>query len=95
MTSARNAGTNCGATVNGKSEYLGNSYGYDAWRHLLAKTVTKCSAENLSVTALANNQLSGYGYDASGNMTSDPTDGVTASHAASSQLPRVGTPVGA
>src|SRR5262249_13664890 len=36
-----------------------------------------CSAENLSVAALNNNQLAGYGYDAAGNMTSDPTDGVT------------------
>jgi hypothetical protein len=32
----------------------------NAWGNLLQKTVTKCSAENLSVTALANNQLSGY-----------------------------------
>ena len=29
---------------------------------------------NLSLTALANNQLSGYGYDVAGNMTSDATD---------------------
>jgi len=35
------------------------------------KTVTKCSAPTLSVTALANNQLSGFGYDAAGNMTSN------------------------
>ncbi len=78
FASAQNAGTNCAATViGGKSEYWGNSYGYDAWGNLLNKSVTKCSAENLSVAALANNQLTGYGYDAAGNMTSDPTDGIT------------------
>ncbi len=78
LTSAQNAGTNCATTtVNGKTEYWGNSYGYDAWGNLLAKTVTKCSAENLSITALTNNRLSGYTYDAAGNMSADPTDGVT------------------
>jgi RHS repeat-associated protein len=78
LTSAQNAGTNCAAmTVNGKTEYWGNSYGYDAWGNLLNKSITKCSAENFSVAALANNQLSGYGYDAAGNMTTDPTDNVT------------------
>lgn len=46
LISAQNAGTNCAAnTVNGKSEYWGNSYGYDAWGNLLQKTVTKCGAE--------------------------------------------------
>jgi RHS repeat-associated protein len=64
--------------LGGKSEYWGNNYGYDAWGNLLAKTVTKCSAENISLTALPNNRLSGYGYDAAGNMTSDTTDQVTA-----------------
>jgi RHS repeat-associated protein len=78
LISAQNAGTNCAATVmGGKSEYWGNSYGYDAWGNLLQKSVTKCSAENLNVTVLANNRLSGYGYDAAGNMTTDPTDNVT------------------
>jgi YD repeat-containing protein len=47
----------------------------DAWGNLLGKTVTKCSAEHLSVTALTNNQLSGYGYDAAGNMIQDVTTG--------------------
>src|SRR5262249_49150482 len=74
LTSAQNAGTNCSQmTVNGKTEYWGNTYGYDPWGNLLQKTVTKCSAENLSVTALVNNQLSGYSYDAAGNMTHDAT----------------------
>jgi len=74
LTSAQSAGTNCSQmTVNGKTEYWGNSYGYDPWGNLLQKTVIKCSAENLSVTASANNQLSGYTYDAAGNMTHDTT----------------------
>jgi RHS repeat-associated protein len=87
LTSAQNAGTNCAAsTVNGKTEYWGNNYGYDAWGNLTAKSVTKCSAENMSLTALLNNQLSGYGYDAAGNMTSDPTDGVTSSYDAENRI---------
>jgi len=78
LTLAQNAGTDCTAKVlQNKTEYWGNSYGYDAWENLLNKSVTKCSAENFSVAALANNQLSGYGYDAAGNMTNDPTDGIT------------------
>src|SRR5438445_2563391 len=43
------------------------------WGNLLNKSVTKCSAENLSVAALPNNQLTGYGYDAAGNMTRNVT----------------------
>ena len=74
LTSAQNAGTDCSQmTVNGKTEYWGNSYGYDPWGNLLQKTVTKCSAENLSVAALSNNQVVGYNYDAAGNMTHDAT----------------------
>jgi hypothetical protein len=77
LISAQNAGTNCATTtVNGKTEYWGNSYGYDVWGNLLAKSVTKCSAENFSVAALVNNHLSGYSYDAAGNMTHDSTNGL-------------------
>ena len=76
LISAQNAGTDCTKmTVNGKTEYWGNSYGYDPWGNLLQKTATKCGAENLTVTALYTNQLSGYGYDAAGNMTHDATTG--------------------
>jgi RHS repeat-associated protein len=76
LTSAQNAGTDCTQkTVNGATKYWGNSYGYDAWGNLLQKTVTKCSAENLSVAALTNNQLVGYTYDAAGNMAHDATTG--------------------
>ncbi|HEY6349500.1 MAG TPA: RHS repeat-associated core domain-containing protein, partial [Candidatus Angelobacter sp.] len=81
LISAQNAGTDCTKnTVNGKTEYWGNSYSYDAWGNLLQKTVTKCSAENLSVSALANNQLVGYTYDAAGNMQHDATSGFNYSY---------------
>ncbi len=78
LLTAQNAGTNCAATtVNGKTEYWGNSYTYDAWGNLLGKTITKCGAENLSVTADAHNWLhispNDYQYDAAGNMTYDAT----------------------
>ena len=78
LTSAQNAGTDCNQTTsNSKTKYWGNGYSYDAWGNLLNKTITKCGAENLNVTALANNQLSGYGFDAAGNMTTDLTDNIT------------------
>ena len=78
LTSAQNAGTNCAAMVlQNKTEYWGNSYGYDAWGNLLQKSITKCGAENLSVTADAHNWLhasgTDYQYDAAGNMTYDAT----------------------
>jgi RHS repeat-associated protein len=78
LLTAQNAGTNCSAaTLNGKTEYWGNSYSYDAWGNLLGKTVTKCGAENLSVTADAHNWIhssgTDYQYDRAGNMTHDAT----------------------
>ena len=85
LTSAQNAGTNCAATTaNGKTEYWGNSYNYDAWGNLLGKTITKCGAENLSVTADAHNWLhispNDYHYDVAGNMTYDATENVNLSY---------------
>jgi RHS repeat-associated protein len=80
LLSAQNAGTNCAAsTVNGKTEYWGNSYSYDAWGNLLGKNVTKCGAENLALTADAHNWIhasgTDYQYDAAGNMTFNATSG--------------------
>jgi RHS repeat-associated protein len=83
LTSAQNAGTDCIAKVlQNKSEYWGNNYGYDAWGNMLQKTITKCGAENLQVTADAHNWIhaSGapdYQYDAAGNMTYDATAGLS------------------
>jgi len=78
LISAQNTGTNCSAMVlQNKTEYWGNSYGYDAWGNLLQKSITKCGAENLSVTADAHNWLhasgTDYQYAAAGNMTFDAT----------------------
>ena len=80
--------------MNGKTEYWGNSYGYDAWGNLTGKTITKCGAELLNAPALVNNQLSGYGYDAAGNMTSDSTDNVTASYDAENRIASASTASG-
>jgi hypothetical protein len=79
LGSAQNAGTNCAAmTVNGKSEYWGNSYTYDAWGNLTNKTITKCGAENLNAAPASNsNQLPGYTYDIAGNMLNDGAHGYT------------------
>ena len=56
LTSAQNAGTNCAAsTVNGKTEYWGNSYGYDAWGNLTGKSRSPSAAQSLlNVRALVN-----------------------------------------
>src|SRR6185312_12323745 len=95
LTSAQNAGTNCAAaTVNGKTEYWGNNYGYDAWGNLTGKSITKCGAELLNAPALVNNQLSGYGYDAAGNMTSDPTDNLTSTYDSENRIATASTPQG-
>ncbi len=81
LTSAQNAGTDCSAKVlQNKTEYWGNSYGYDPWGNLLQKSITKCGAENLVVTADTHNWIhasgTDYQYDAAGNMTFDATAGL-------------------
>jgi RHS repeat-associated protein len=77
LISAQNAGTDCNATaLGGNKKFWGNTYGYDAWGNLLAKTKigTACAGESLSVTVGVNNRLgSGYLYDAAGNMTFNAT----------------------
>ncbi len=78
LASAQNTGTNCSVTIlQNKTEYWGNAYTYDAWGNLLQKTVTKCGAEGLIVTADAHNWIhasgTDYQYDAAGNMTFNAT----------------------
>jgi RHS repeat-associated protein len=78
LSSAQNAGTDCNVTIlGGKKKFWGNAYGYDAWDNLLSKSVTKCSAESLTVTADAQNRIhasgTDYQYDAAGNMTFNAT----------------------
>jgi RHS repeat-associated protein len=82
LRSAQNAGTNCASlTINNKTEYWGNSYSYDAWGNLLGKAISKCGAENFSVTADAHNWIHAaapdYQYDAAGNMTFDATSSLS------------------
>ena len=79
LSSAQNAGTNCALmTANGKTEYWGNSYTYDAWGNLTNKNQTKCGGELWNAApALNNNQLPGYTYDVAGNMTNDGSHGYT------------------
>src|SRR6185437_12931759 len=79
LASAQNAGTNCAAmTVNGKTEYWGNSYTYDAWGNLTNKNQTKCGGELWNAApALNNNQLPGYSYDIPGNMINDGSHAYT------------------
>ncbi len=79
LTSAQNTGADCAQMVIGsKTKFWGNSYGYDAWGNLLSKTVTKCGAEHLDVSADAHNQIhspsgADYQFDAAGNMTFNAT----------------------
>jgi RHS repeat-associated protein len=79
LISAQNAGTDCNATVlGGQKKFWGNAYSYDPWGNLLSKTVTKCSAESLNVTADLQNRIHATGtpdylYDAAGNMTFNAT----------------------
>jgi hypothetical protein len=55
------------------THYVTSASGYDAWGNLLQKSVTKCGAEGLTVTADAHNWIhasgTDYQYDAAGNMT--------------------------
>jgi RHS repeat-associated protein len=91
LTSAQNAGTDCSKILpDGHTEYWGNSYGYDAWGNLTNKSITKCAAENFSVAALPNNQLTGYGYDTAGNMTNDLTSGLSYTYDAGNMLKTIG-----
>ncbi|MFL6436911.1 MAG: RHS repeat-associated core domain-containing protein [Terriglobales bacterium] len=53
------------------STLWGDAYVYDGWGNLLQKNVTQGTAENLQVTAAANNRLSGYSYDAAGDLLND------------------------
>jgi RHS repeat-associated protein len=80
LISAENAGTDCGpGTLNpNQTKFWGNNYGYDAWGNQLTRSVTKCSAENLALSADVHNQIhagggSDYKYDAAGNMTFNAT----------------------
>jgi RHS repeat-associated protein len=57
----------------------GDSYVYDAWGNLLQKNVIKGTAEAMTVTVNANNQITtpAFVYDAAGNVTSDTSVSMT------------------
>jgi RHS repeat-associated protein len=71
IASAATPNTDCTVLTGGITKNWGESFTIDPWGNLTNRTVTKCSAEGLSVVALNNNRLSGFGYDADGNMTSN------------------------
>src|SRR3984885_9689133 len=65
-----------GGTVNKTSSNCwGEQYTYDAWANLTAIApptgYTGCTVETLSVVVSAANQVNGFSYDASGNVTGD------------------------
>ncbi len=72
IASASSGGTDC-SNVPGTNPPIpknwGETFTIDAWGNLTNRIVTKCSADPLSVVALSNNRLSGFSYDAAGNMT--------------------------
>lgn len=55
----------------GDASNWGESYTYDAWGNMTAKTITRGTGYSFSVTANANNQLSNLTYDAAGEVTTD------------------------
>ncbi len=71
IASAVTPNTDCSTLSSGITKNWGENFTIDAWGNLTNRTVTKCSAEPLGVVALTNNRLSGFGYDAAGNMTSN------------------------
>jgi RHS repeat-associated protein len=54
----------------------GEAFGYDIWANLLTigglTGYTGCTQENLNIGVTTKNQISGYTYDAAGNMTTNP-----------------------
>jgi RHS repeat-associated protein len=63
-------------TANGSG--WGEQYGFDGFGNLLSKTVTAGSGPSLSQAVnTANNQIVGQSYDANGNTTTLPTNGLT------------------
>ena len=54
----------------------GETFSYDIWANLLSigglSGYTGCTQENLNVSVTANNQISGFTYDAAGNLRATP-----------------------
>lgn len=64
------------AKTNGSTNYpqWGLSWTYDQYGNRACQNVTAGTAPSPCVTFNANNQAQGYGYDADGNMTFEPTN---------------------
>ncbi|MFZ1131331.1 MAG: hypothetical protein WAN38_11205 [Terriglobales bacterium] len=62
--------------------------GIDAWGNLINRSgvIGKTNTEGLSTSAGTNNQLSGFGYDVAGNMTSNPAVGAAYVYDAENRL---------
>lgn len=62
--------------------------GIDAWGNLINRSgvIGKTNTEGLSTSAGTNNQLSGFGYDVAGNMTSNPAIGAAYVYDAENRL---------
>jgi len=82
-----------GSVATSGSGCWGEQYGYDAWGNLQTVNLpsnyaTSCMLpDNLSVSATGANQISGYTYDAAGNLTTIPgTGGASYTYNAESEL---------
>ena len=55
----------------------GQNFGYDQYANLLTVTVSQCTAQGLNVGVDAGNHITGFGYDAAGNLTADASGSYT------------------
>jgi RHS repeat-associated protein len=58
-------------TSAGDESHWGESYTYDDWGNMTAKTITRGTGYSFSVTANGNNQLSNLSYDSAGEVIQD------------------------
>lgn len=81
-----------GASVANTGNCWGEQYGYDAWGNLLTITspsgYSSCTLpDNLSINVTTANQISGYTYDAAGNLNTIPgTGGASYTYNAENQI---------
>ena len=102
-----NRGDDVDIFVESPSLYFGEAYSYDsqpsgsgAWGNLTSissasTNYTGCTQENLNVAVNGQNQITTYGYDTAGNLTSIPAPAAaTYSYNAENQMTQASTPVG-
>ncbi|MBZ5489706.1 MAG: hypothetical protein LAO76_02095 [Acidobacteriia bacterium] len=66
--------------------HWGNTYGYDAWGNLQKAPMGSLSGENLQHAGDTDNHLTGYSYDAAGNMLNDGINSFTYSYDAENRI---------